>query len=141
MRRPAARGGRDRGSISILSAVGLTGILLIIGLSVDAGGRLRAAAHADDLAAAAARTGGQQIDLASAIPGGVKQLDKPAAIQAATKYLQDQGGTDIVVEVSVNLQQITVSFTFTYQTKVLWIVNVNQLTVKGTATATLLNTA
>jgi hypothetical protein len=135
-----ARPARDRGSVSILFAVGLVAILMIIGLSVDASGKLRAAAYASNIAAAAARTGAQQIDLAQAIPGGAKVIKKDAATAAVNAYVAGIGATAAPPVFSPNGLQITVTVTVTYQTKVLWIVNVNSLTVTGTATATLLDT-
>ena len=135
------RRGRDRGSVSILFAAGLLAILMIIGLSVDAGGRLRAAAYASNLAAAAARTGAQQINLPDAIQGKPKVIDKDAAAKAINAYVTGLGATAAPPTFSANGLQITVTVTVTYHTEVLWIVNVNTLTVTGTATATLLNTA
>ena len=133
------RGGRDRGSVSILFATGLLAVLMIIGVSVDAGGQLRSAAYANNIAAAAARTGAQQINLNQAIPGGAKVIDQAMATAAVNAYVGGVGAKAAPPVFSSNGLQITVTVTVTYRTEVLWIVNVNTLTVTGTATATLLN--
>ena len=50
---------RDAGRVSLFLAVSMLGILAIIGMSFDGAGQLRALQRADNLAAEAARAGGQ----------------------------------------------------------------------------------
>lgn len=77
---------RDSGGISILLAICLTAVLMVIGLSVDGGGVMRTTQRADDIAAEAARVGGQAINVQAAIAGSPHLLDtrdSGAAVTAA----------------------------------------------------------
>ncbi|MFI5840194.1 pilus assembly protein TadG-related protein [Catenuloplanes sp. NPDC051500] len=85
------RAGRDRGRVSIFLAIALFAVLVVIGLSFDAAGRLRTTQRANNLAAEAARAGGQQIDLERAMLDGVQVVDRNAAATAAVDYLQRAG--------------------------------------------------
>lgn len=83
--------GRDRGRVSIFLAIALFAVLVIIGLSFDAAGRVRTLQRANNLAAEAARAGGQQIDLERAMLDGVQVVDMNAASTAAVDYLHRAG--------------------------------------------------
>jgi hypothetical protein len=85
------RADRDRGRVSIFLAIALFAVLVVIGLSFDAAGRLRTVQRANNLAAEAARAGGQQIDLERAMLEGVQVVDMGAASTAAVDYLQRAG--------------------------------------------------
>ena len=77
-----------------LLAIGLTAILMIIGLSVDAGGVMRTTHRADDIAAEAARVGGQVIDVSAILAGHPHVLDTSnddQAIKAAVNQYLDNG--------------------------------------------------
>jgi Flp pilus assembly protein TadG len=142
LRRIAAR--RDRGSISILFISGLIAIVMIIGFSVDGSGQIRAAQRATDIAAEAARTGAQMINLPQAINGGPKVIDwvpngpSPAAT-AVQSYLAAAGATG-TIEVSPDHTQITVHVTLVYRTEVIDLFGIDTLTVHGSATATVVPT-
>lgn len=82
---------RDRGRVSIFLSIALFAVLVIIGLSFDAAGRLRTVQRANNLAAEAARAGGQQIDLERAMLEGVQVVDMNAAATAAVDYLNRAG--------------------------------------------------
>lgn len=77
----------DDGRVSLFLAAGMIGVLAIIGLAFDGAGQLRSMQRADNLAAEAARTGGQSIDRAKAIEGGPKVIDQVAARAAVSSYL------------------------------------------------------
>ncbi|HKD97701.1 MAG TPA: pilus assembly protein TadG-related protein [Micromonosporaceae bacterium] len=130
---------RDRGSVSILFAAGLTAIIMIIGLSVDGGGRLRAAQRAQDVAAEAARAGGQAVDVARVLAGGPRQLDPAAAETAVQDYLRAAGATGSA-DISDDLRHVTVHVTLVYHTRMLSLVGIATLTVAATATAALVST-
>ncbi|WP_033344426.1 pilus assembly protein TadG-related protein [Catenuloplanes japonicus] len=85
------RADRDRGRVSIFLAIALFAVLVIIGLSFDAAGRVRTLQRANNLAAEAARAGGQQIDVERAMRDGVAVVDMTAASTAAVDYLQRAG--------------------------------------------------
>lgn len=128
----------DRGRISIMFAIAVTAIISIIGLTVDAGGKMHAKQRADNVAAEAARAGGQLINTTQAFLGGPKILDRTKALAAAQKYLDDAkvGGRPVVVDDT----HIRVDVTIVYHTVILSAFNINEFTVTGTATATLVLT-
>jgi Flp pilus assembly protein TadG len=124
--------------VSILLAVGITAIIMVIGAAVDGGGRLREAQRAQDIAAEAARAGGQEINTGQAIAGGSKVLDPDAAIAAAQGYLHSAGvvGTAVVVDTT----HIKVTVTIPYHTVLLGFMGIDTLTVSATATAAAVTT-
>ena len=67
--------GRDAGAVTILFAVGITAIIMIIVVSVDVSGSLRASFRARALAEQAARAGAQQISIEKALAGDGGQID------------------------------------------------------------------
>ena len=126
----------DRGSVTLFLSLTVVGLLVLIGLVVDGGAKVRAIQHADALAADAARTGGQVIDKPTAIAGDAPTLDLRAATRAATAYLSAHGatGTATVTDGGRTLQ---VTVTSTAPTVFLDLIGINQITVQGHATATL----
>ncbi len=151
-RRVAGYGGdrtaRDRGSVSILFVVSVTMSVMIIGVSVDGGGQIRARQQAADIAAEAARSGGQAIDLTLAIPGTARKIDTAKATTAVNAYIATAKtliGVDIPkppkITFNVTLTQITVEVTMVYHTTILNAVGLHALTVTGSATASLLTTS
>lgn len=92
------RRGAESGRVSLFLAVAMTGVLAIVSLAYDGAGQLRTLQRADNLAAEAARSGGQMIDRASAIEGGPKRIDQVAARAAVADYLSaagEVGGHDV----------------------------------------------
>nr|WP_139135816.1 hypothetical protein [Micromonospora yangpuensis] len=69
----------------------MAGVLVVIGLAFDGSGQLRSMQRAENLAAEAARTGGQSIDRARAIAGGSKEIDEDDARAAVRSYLAAAG--------------------------------------------------
>ena len=123
----------DDGRISVFLAIALLGILAIIGLSADGAGRIRTAQRADHIAAEAARAGGQAIVLPEAVTGGQKVLDPDRATTAARQYLDAAGAVGSVrVEDGVTL---VVTVTEVYDTVMLGLIGIDQVTVTGQATA------
>ncbi|MCM0678577.1 pilus assembly protein TadG-related protein [Micromonospora phytophila] len=144
VRRPARRirrgrfGGRDDGRVSIFLAVAAVGILAVIGLAFDGAGQLRSLQRADNLAAEAARAGGQAIDRATAIEGGPKRINQPQARRAVADYLAAAGATGHTVSFPVvggeDLVQVRV--TVTYRRSMLGLLGFDDtVTVSGEATA------
>ena len=135
---------RDRGGVSIMFAVGMTAVMLIIGLSVDGGGQIRETQRADDIAAEAARAGGQEIDMTNivATPIVIDQHDARAAVQS---YLDQAAASDGITISGYTVtfpdtQHITVQLKLDYHTAVLSIINVTNLTASGSGTAVLVLT-
>ncbi|GAA4566011.1 hypothetical protein GCM10023176_15300 [Micromonospora coerulea] len=130
---------RESGRVSLFLAAAMTGVLVIIGLAYDGAGQLRSLQRADDLAAEAARSGGQVIDRARAIEGGLKQIDEPGARAAVDTYLAAAGGVldhDVSFPVVDGEKQIQVRVRITYRRAMLGLFGFGTtVTVTGEATA------
>jgi len=129
----------ERGRVSLFLAVAMTGVLVIIGLAYDGAGQLRSLQRADNLAAEAARSGGQMIDRARAIEGGPKQIDEAAARAAVADYLSAAGGVrghEVSFPVVDGEKQIHVRVRITYRRDLLGLFGLGgPVTVTGEATA------
>ena len=126
----------ERGSVSIWLALASLVMMLAVGLAVDLGGQVHAQQQAHDLAAQAARAGGEQLQAAPAIQGTGATIDPTAAIAAANSYLSAAGVTGTVTVTGPDTITVTVhtSYTPTFLTAI----GINHLTVTGTATAHLI---
>lgn len=126
----------ERGSISIWLVTSSFVMMMLVGLAVDLGGQVHAKQRAHDVAAQAARAGGQQVQAAPAIQGQFLAVDTAAAKQAAERYLAqaDVSGT---VRITGG-DTITVDVTDTYQPKLLSVIGIGGLTVTGEASARLI---
>ena len=93
--RPEGRRGAghqgDRGSVSLFFAVAALGMLVVVGLVVDGGGRIRALQEADAVAAEAARRGGQAIRQGPAVRGEDPTVAAAEAVAAARRHLAAAG--------------------------------------------------
>lgn len=133
---------RDRGSVSILFAVGLFAIMAVMALGVDFGGRLRAFARAEALAQEAARAGAQQVNL-DAITGAPASINSATGPQAACGFLSGTEATCASTPtVSPDGQTITVIVQIKYDPAMLDLfiptsLDKNKFIVTGTATARL----
>ncbi|MDG4807147.1 pilus assembly protein TadG-related protein [Micromonospora sp. WMMD1120] len=128
----------EHGRVSIFLAVTMIGVLAIVGLSFDGAGQLRTLQRADNLAAEAARAGGQAIDRATAIEGGAKRIHQPSAVVAVNTYLATAGTSGHTVSFPVidGETLIRVRVTITYQRTMLGLfVQEKTVTVTGEATA------
>lgn len=126
----------ERGSISIWLATASFVMILLVGLAVDLGGQVHAKQRAHDVAAQAARVGGQQVQAAPAIEGHYLAVDTAAAQRAAQQYLAaaDVSGT---VRITGG-DTITVAVTDVYSPQFLNVIGINRLTVTGEASARLI---
>jgi Flp pilus assembly protein TadG len=129
---------RDSGRISVLFAIAMIAILIVIGAAVDGGGVTNAQQRADNIAAEAARAGGQAINATQAITGGAKVLDPVAAKAAVKAYLDAAGvtGTTTIID-SLHLR---VTVTLIYESVMLGMVGHGKFRVTGEATAQLVTT-
>jgi hypothetical protein len=111
----------DRGRVSVFLAVGIGAVLVVIGLTYDGAGRLRAYHRADSLAAEAARAGGQAIDVAGAIGGGAKVVSAQDAVAAAQGFITklDEPGVTATVTADDGATEVEVVVTITYDTVML----------------------
>ncbi|MFF4877154.1 pilus assembly protein TadG-related protein [Micromonospora sp. NPDC000668] len=128
----------EHGRVSIFLAVAMIGVLAIVGLSFDGAGQLRTLQRADNLAAEAARAGGQAIDRATAIEGGPKRIHQPQARIAVRNYLATAGttGHDVSFPQVAGQTLIRVRVTITYRRSMLGLFGfTDRVTVTGEATA------
>lgn len=130
------RGRNERGSISIWLVTSSFVMMMLVGLAVDLGGQVHAKQRAHDVAAQAARAGGQQVQAAPAIEGHSLAVDTAAAKQAAEEYLAAAHVSGTVTITSGDT--ITVDVTDVYNPKFLSGIGVGDLTVTGEASARLI---
>lgn len=125
--------GSERGSVSLWLAMSASVMTMVIGIAVDLTGQVYAQQHARDIAAQAARAGGQRISAPSAVRGLAARADTVAAVQAARTYLS---ASDVTGSVRISEgTTLTVNTTGTYQTKFLSIIGINTIPVHGSAEA------
>lgn len=106
-------------------------MIVLVGVAVDLTGQVHAQQRARDIAAQAARTGGQQLDAPRAIRGLSAQANPSQAAAAARSFLagSDVSGTATIVDGTT----LVVTTTDTYETKFLSIVGVSGMRVTGKA--------
>jgi Flp pilus assembly protein TadG len=127
----------DHGRVSVLLAITATGIFAVIGAAADAAGQFRTMQYVDSVAAEAARTAGQAIDIEHTAATGQHRISPLAAEQAARAYL-DQAGVDGQVTVSQDLTQVTVTVHHTYQPRILHLFGWTPPRLTGRHTAALI---
>lgn len=127
----------DEGRIALFVVIMAFVVLVVIGLAVDGGGKVRALQRADNIAAEAARAAAQAIDLDQAATGGRKEVDPDRAVAAARQYLA-AAGVSGTVTLSGDRQHVTVTVTAQYDPVILDLIGYGQLTVTGHGSAQLL---
>ena len=123
---------RGGGAISVPMSLMLLAVILIGGLALDGVRALQGGARADRIAEEAARTAGQQLDLAT-VRQGRPALNPAAAITAGTAYLEAAG-----VEGSVTLagpQAVHVEVQVPQNTVLLSLIQIPTFTSTGEADA------
>lgn len=130
--------GEDRGSMSLFVVVIGLGLLVMIGLVVDGGGKIRATQRADAAAAEAARAGGQAINKSDAVRGFEPTANTAAAVTAAKRSLSDAGVTG-QVQVTDGGSRIQVTTEEKYDPVFLGLVGMGRMTVTGHAVAGLVS--
>lgn len=129
---------REAGSVTVFLVITVTGLLILIGLVADGGAKLRAAQRADQIAAEAARTAGQVIDLPGVVANADIQVDRQGAVAAATAYLATTGQTGVVT-ITPDGTTLRVTVTTTSPTAFLSLIGITQLTVTGQSQVTLVH--
>ncbi len=132
------RGQDDSGSVTVWIALASFVMMALVGLAVDLGGQVHAQQRAHDLAAQAARAGGEQVQAAPAIQGRYARIDTAAARVAAQGYL-DAAGVEGTVSITGG-DTIHVTVTDSYDPRFLPFLGIKQLDVTGSASARLVRT-
>lgn len=81
----------DRGRVSVFLAIAMVGLLVVLGVVVDASGQLRTLLRADNLAAEAARAAGQALDTGEVRDGDDLAVLEERAAAYAAQYLEAAG--------------------------------------------------
>ncbi|MEZ0093044.1 pilus assembly protein TadG-related protein [Streptacidiphilus sp. EB129] len=124
--------GADRGAISLFVAISAVSLLMLAGLVIDGGGRLRAMERADAYAQEAARAGGQEVDQAQLLQGKGFALDPAKAKAGAEAYL---GGQNVGGVATATATTVTVTVTIPYHTALLGLIGIDTITVTGVGVA------
>ena len=125
----------QRGSITIWMATASAAMTLLIGLAVDLGGQVHALQRAQDVAAQAARAGGERVQAAPAVEGDYVRIDALAAKSAAVEYLV-AAHVDGTVEVTGG-STLTVHVTDSYRPRFFGVLGIGDLPVSASASARL----
>lgn len=123
--------GGDDGSITLFVVVIALGLLVAVGLVVDGGGKVRALQRADDVAAEAARAGGQAIQGNVAVRGEGVEASVGEAQAAARAYLAGAGVAGTVTVTGGT--RLTVDTTTTYTPVFLDMIGIGTQTTTGHA--------
>lgn len=134
----APRRFEERGSITVWLALASFAMIFLVGLAVDLGGQVHAHERAQDVAAQAARAGGEEVNGGPAIQGAGVSVDPIAARAAAERYLEQAGVHGTVTVTSSNTLTVTVHDT--YDPQFLGLIGIQHLEVTGTASAHLIRT-
>lgn len=127
----------ERGSVAVFSVVVLLGLLAMVGLVVDGGGKVRALQQAEAVAAEAARAGGQAVRVGSVYQaGGPAQVDPQRARAAALNHVSAAGMSGTAT-VTADATRIRVSATATYEPVFLGLLGIGTQTVTGDGEADL----
>lgn len=128
----------EHGSVTVWLALSSFAMIFLVGLAVDLGGQVHAHERAHDLAAQAARAGGEEVEGGSAVEGHDLTIDPMAARIAAQRYL-DAAGVTGTVRISGG-NTITVTVQDSYEPQFLGLIGITRLDVTGTASARLVRT-
>lgn len=128
---------RDAGSVTVFVAVTMLGLLVLCGLVVDGGAKLRATQRADRIAAEAARAAGQAVDPTALVAGDVT-VDRAAAVESAQEYLAAAGVTGTVA-LSPDGTAIDVDAVVTAPSVFLGLVGIESFSVTGHGRAVLVH--
>lgn len=128
----------ERGSITLWIATSTFVMMMLVGLAVDLGGQIHAQQRAHNLAAQAARAGGQEVQAPPAMQGQYLAISAASARSASQRYLTEAGATGTVTLTGGDT--LTVTVTDSYRPRFLTLLGVTHLDVTGTATARLVRT-
>ena len=126
----------DRGTITVWFATTSLVMVMLVGMTVDLGGKVHAQQHARSVAAQAARTGAQEVQGPAAVRGEDLRVDIAAAKSAAQNYLR---AAEVTGMVSVSGgDTLVVRTTDIYDSKFLGVIGLTSMRVTGQASARLI---
>lgn len=129
--------GDQAGSVTLFGVVAGLALLVLVGLVVDGGAKVRAVQRADAIAAEAARAGGQAILLPAAIQGQPPRVDPTAALAEANAFLGRRGVTGTVA-VTGGGRSLDVQVETSSPTVFLGLIGISDLKATGHASAILI---
>ncbi|WP_448060637.1 pilus assembly protein TadG-related protein [Cellulomonas hominis] len=129
---------REAGSVTVFFAITVVGLLVLIGLVVDGGVKIRAAQRADAVAAEAARAAGQVVALPDVVGHQNVTVDRQGAVNAANAYLAAAGETGTVA-IGPDGTTVEVTVTTSSPTTLLSLIGISTLSVTGHGEVTLVH--
>lgn len=124
---------RERGAVTVYVILMATTVLVVMGVAVDVSGHVHAMQDARAVAREAARAGGQELQIPTAVRGQDATADPAAAASAANTYLAAAGVAGTAS--TTGPDSIHVIVTTTYQTRFLGIVGITSTAATGQAGA------
>lgn len=122
----------ERGSVTLFVAISVAALLVMVGLVVDGGGKVRAAQRASRVAAEAGRAAGQQLDVPGAMQGRALRVLVGPAVAAAQDHLST-AQVEGQVQVSADGRRIVVEVSTSEPTRFLGLIGISELTAHGSA--------
>lgn len=126
--------GHERGSITIWFALSTFVMIVLVGLAVDLSGQIHAQQHARNVAAQAARVGGQELNAPVGIRGTGAHANTALAVNAAQAHL-NAAGLSGMVSLQSGGTRLVVTTSDVYSTKFLGIIGIGSMPVTGSAEA------
>ena len=123
----------ERGAISVLAILIAATVVVMMGLAVDVSGHVYAMQEARSVAREAARAGGQQVNVSTAVRGQGAVANPGEAAAAANNYLVAAGTTGSATVTGPSTIRVTV--TSTYHTRFLSVIGISTLSSTGQADA------
>jgi Flp pilus assembly protein TadG len=131
----AATGRDERGVVTLWLVTAAFAMTVLVGLAVDLGGQVHAKQRAQDIAAQAARAGGQALQAGPAIRGQAGISDTGPGVAAARAYLAAAPDVTGHARIASGGRTVTVDTASTYTTQFLSVIGIGRLTVTGHAEA------
>ncbi len=123
----------EQGSISVMAILIAATVVVMMGLAVDVSGHVHAMQEARSVAREAARAGGQQVNVPTAVRGHGVEANPGEAAAAANAYLAAAGTTGSATVTGPTT--IRVDVTSTYQTRFLSVIGISTLLSTGQSNA------
>jgi Flp pilus assembly protein TadG len=131
IRQPWTARDRECGSVSLWMVTAAVAMIILAGLAVDLGGQVLTRQHVANVAAQAARAGGQQLQASRAIRGQGVHTAPPLVPAPPRAYLT---ASDVIWTVQLHgTTAVIVHTSAIYHTKFLAVIGIDRLVVTGSA--------